>query len=341
MRFVKKMFLVIFLLLLAGCGSQNSVQTQNQQPMASSPSNLADSLRQAGASYLSTQRSLTIDPQAVFEKAVVQADPSYYLVDIRSDEHYAKHHIPGSIHVAYADTWRPNKTDFLPRDKKIVVIDYSGHSSSQVVALWSLMGFDAIAMKHGMAGWSKDKEVIGGSPIPCEPKNFPVVKETAPASSHELPAFDTKAADFRDLLQARAELATGKPVVILADEALAKISAKNVFVLDVRAPEHFQAGHIVNAVNVPFQSLMEEANLKKLPPGQPIIVVCYDGHAASQATRLLNLLGYDAIALRDGMGLWSGDASVIGGPVLACNILDRVTAALNAPLTVGPSTAAT
>ena len=345
MRLSRQLLLIVIpLILLAGCGAQPSAPSvkQKESPpaatLAGSPFSL---LRQDSDKYLKSNRPLSIDAQEVYEKFVVNADTSYYLVDVRADEHYAKHHIPGSIHIAYADTWRSNKTEFLPRDKKIIVIDYSGHTSSQVAALWSLMGFDAIAMKHGMAGWSKDKDVIGGSPVPCEPKNFAVVKEAPPTQSHDFPVLDVKASDPQDLLRLRAEAATAKPVVLQADDLLAKVAAKSVFVLDVRAAEHYNSGHIASAVNIPFRSLGEEENLKKLPVGQQIVVVCYDGHAASQATRVLNQLGYDAVAMRDGMSLWTGDITVIGAKAIACTITERITAQLNAPLSPGPSMAAT
>lgn len=343
MRFARQLLLIVVpLLLAAGCSSQTANHNPEPAKGVAAPTDSPFALlRQASDDYLKNRQSAPLDAQAVYEKTVLQGDPAYYLVDIRSDEHYAKHHIPGSVHIAYADAWRSNKTDLLPRDKKIVIIDYSGHSSSQVAAYWSLLGLDAVAMQHGMAGWSKDKEVIGGSPLPCEAKNFAVVQETTANQTHEFPVWEAKAANLTELLQARAEVATGKPVVIQADDVLAKVTAKNAFVLDIRAPEHFNAGHIASAVNIPLRSLMEAENLKKLPSTQQVIVVCYDGHAASQATRLLNQLGYDAVALRDGMSLWTGNVRVIGAKTVACTITERLTAALNAPLTVGPSTAAT
>lgn len=335
------LLLIVFsILLLTGCGTQPAAQTPVQPQPIEAMSSFA-LMQQSSDKYLKLNRPLFIDPNEVYEKTIANADPSYYLVDVRSDEHYAKHHIPGSIHVAYADSWRSNKIDFLPRDKKIVVIDYSGHTSSQVAALWSMMGLDAIAMKHGMAGWSKDKDVIGGSPLPCEPKNYAVEKTSPVLQNHDFPVLDTKASSFQELLSVRAEAATGKPVVIQADEVLAKIKTTPLFILDVRAPEHFAAGHIAGAINIPFRSLTEEANLKKLPPTQQLVVVCYDGHAASQAVRILNQLGYDSVAMRDGMSLWSGDISIIGAQPVACNITEKITAELNAPLKPGPSTAAT
>ena len=222
-----------------------------------------------------------------------------------------------------------------------MVVDYSGHSSSQIVALWSLMGFDAVAMKHGMAGWSKDKDIIGGSPLPCETKNFPVVKDVAQTMSYPFPVLDVKGTDALDILRKRAEAVAAKPVVIQADDLLVKIKSNAVTVVDTRLPQHFSAGHIQGALNIPFAKIAEPESLKQIPADKPVVVVCYDGHASSQASRILNQLGYDSSALRDGMSIWTGDAGIIGAPAVACAVTEQPTAQLNAPLAPGPSAAAT
>ena len=41
------------------------------------------------------------------------------------------------------------------------------------------------------------------------------------------------------------------------------------------------------------------------------------------------------------MSVWTGDANVIGAKAVACDVPERTTAKLNAPLNPGPSTAAT
>ena len=340
MRFIRQIvFVFILLFLITGCGTSQLGQVPPAK--TDTPPETVSSLRQASDKYLKNNRPFAISAQEVYEKALLAADPAYILVDIRSEEHYAKHHIPGSIHISYADVWRSNKTDYLPNDKKIIVIDYSGHSSSQVAAYWSLLGLDAIPMKHGMAAWSKDKDIIGGSPLPCESRNFAVTKDETAPQTYELPVLEVKALRMDDLLRQRGETIATKPVVIQADDLLTKVNAKSVFILDIRVAEHFKTGHIAGSVNIPFRNLAEETSLKTLPTDRQIVVVDYDGHAASQAARLLNLLGYDSLALRDGMSVWTGDAKVIGAPAVACTITERQTAQLNAPLNPGPSAAAT
>jgi rhodanese-related sulfurtransferase len=341
-RWIKAGLMLLVLALVVGCGS--TTVTKQAEVAKQDVVVTADGfslLQQSADKYLKTGRPLIIGADEVQNKIVRGGDNGYIIVDVRADEHYAKHHIPGAIHISYADAWRQGKTDFLPKDRKIVVVDYSGHSSSQIVALWSLMGFDAIAMKHGMAGWSKDKDIIGGSPLPCETKNFPVVKDVAQTKTYSYPALDVKGTDALDILRKRAEAVAAKPVVIQADDLLAKIKSNAVTVVDTRSPQHFAAGHIQGAINIPFAKIAEPESLKLIPSDQPIVLVCYDGHASSQASRILNQLGYDSSALRDGMSVWTGDAGIIGAPSVACAVTEQPTAQLNAPLAPGPSAAAT
>lgn len=326
---------------LAACGASQSgsVSTSIAKPPAAAFADPFALLQVETDKYLKKGLPLYIEPREVLAKAVMGSDQGYYLVDVRSDEHYTAAHIPGAIHIAYQDAWREDKTAFLPRDRKIVVIDYSGHTASQVAAFWSMLGFDAVAMKNGMAGWSGDREVVGGSPLPCEPLGYPVTAATVPAATFDLPKLSTKATTPAELLASRSQEATAEAPVIQPKDFREKTAS--YFVLDVRQPEHFRAGHIEGAVNIPFRSLAAVENLKKLSPDKTIVVVCYDGHAASQAARLLNQLGYHATALKDGMSVWTGDEGVIGAKAIACNVGENPVAKLNAPLKAGPSAAAT
>lgn len=59
-----------------------------------------------------------------------------------------------------------------------------------------------------------------------------------------------------------------------------------------------------------FSGLFSQENLSKLPMDKQIIVICYTGHTASQATALLSINGYDAVPLKWGMTGWSTDPAV-------------------------------
>ncbi len=77
---------------------------------------------------------------------------------------------------------------------------------------------------------------------------------------------------------------------------------RTLFVLDVRQPEEFRAGHIPGATLIPLNKLGE--SLKKLPQDRDILCVCRSGSRSSVATRQLNGAGYNAINLSGGMSSW-------------------------------------
>lgn len=86
-------------------------------------------------------------------------------------------------------------------------------------------------------------------------------------------------------------------------EELEGMDRGGLFLLDVRKPEDFKREHIPGATNIFWLDLLNEENLARLPKDKRIVVVCYVGHTASQAMVLLRLLGYDAVALKFGMGI--------------------------------------
>ncbi len=88
-----------------------------------------------------------------------------------------------------------------------------------------------------------------------------------------------------------------------ATDAKARLDAdRTLFVLDVRQPEEFRAGHIAGAKLIPLNQLGQSLN--KLPQDRDILCVCASGSRSSAATRQLNGAGYSAINLSGGMGGW-------------------------------------
>ena len=79
-------------------------------------------------------------------------------------------------------------------------------------------------------------------------------------------------------------------------------NTKKYFLVDIRKPEDFKEGHIKGAINIFWMDLLEEKNLDKLPKDKKILLICYVGHTASQMLVALKLLGYNAGALKFGMG---------------------------------------
>jgi len=67
---------------------------------------------------------------------------------------------------------------------------------------------------------------------------------------------------------------------------------KDWFIVDVREPEEYAAGHIEGAVNIPLRELMR--HLDELPSSRtaPILVYCHSQKRATHALVILHELGY-------------------------------------------------
>jgi len=87
----------------------------------------------------------------------------YYLIDLRKKEEYKKMHIKGSKNIFWLDILDEKNIKKLPKDKVIFLICYVGHTSSQVMTLLKLLGYDVVSIKFGyglspvkgipVAGW--------------------------------------------------------------------------------------------------------------------------------------------------------------------------------------------
>ena len=87
----------------------------------------------------------------------------YFLIDLRSEKEYKKMHIAGSKNIFWLNILDEKNIKKLPRDKPIFLICYVGHTSSQVLTILKMLGYNVTSIKYGyglspiqgvpVAGW--------------------------------------------------------------------------------------------------------------------------------------------------------------------------------------------
>jgi rhodanese-related sulfurtransferase len=83
------------------------------------------------------------------------------------------------------------------------------------------------------------------------------------------------------------------------------VNRQKALVLDVRERKEFQAGHIVDAVNIPYSALPGRLDELKKHRERPLVVVCKMGQTAGAAGTLLRKNGYENVSrLTGGMAEW-------------------------------------
>lgn len=84
-------------------------------------------------------------------------------------------------------------------------------------------------------------------------------------------------------------------------DALVLLEA-GAFLLDVREPEEWFAGHAPEAVFIPMGALA--TRLDELPTDRPVVVMCRSGHRSGMVTEALRGAGFAAVNLSGGILAW-------------------------------------
>jgi rhodanese-related sulfurtransferase len=83
---------------------------------------------------------------------------------------------------------------------------------------------------------------------------------------------------------------------------------KGALVIDVRKPEEFEKGHIVNARNVPLERVQQDDNAIAKQKSKILLAVDADGATAGRAAGHLRKAGYEhAFSLKGGIAGWRAD----------------------------------
>lgn len=95
---------------------------------------------------------------------------------------------------------------------------------------------------------------------------------------------------------------------ISVEQAKEMIDRGEVFILDVRTPEEYAAGHINGSTllavqDIPAQEL--DNRLKELPKDRKILVYCRTGHRSTQASKILVENGFaEVYNMQGGITEW-------------------------------------
>jgi len=234
-------------------------------------------------------------------------------------------HIEGANWMKMQAVADPGNLEKLPKDKLIVCVSPTGHTAVQVMTVLRWLGYDAIALKHGMAGWTPTaagrlmiNDVEGGIA-----RKYPVAIEppySEPMRQEPLQPLTMPPAGEAAVLEDAAQKLLHDDVFekeypfnhIFADDLYLRTSSParkdSIYILDIRPLEAWQRdGHIGQGdyMLIDWRVLGDPLNLAKLPKDRLIVVVGETGQTAGQVTPILRMLGYNAVTLRSGMTAWT------------------------------------
>ena len=223
---------------------------------------------------------------------VLGSEEKNCVIDLRSEEDYAKGHIEGAVNIPYG-TAVADALEQIPNDVPVYVYCYSGQTASQTVALLNLAGKNAYNVSGGFDnGISKAEnaaELFTKKESVLEEGSYPVEKELQQ--------------EIREYYQTATE--NGK-FNMSAEKVKEALQNDEIYLVDVRSENDYLKSHIAGAKqNIPFGKGMEK-QLAKLPKDKKIVFQCYSGQTASQTVAIARMMGLDAYNLSGGMGAEGG-----------------------------------
>lgn len=237
------------------------------------------------------------------------------ILSIRSSADYAIGHIPGAVNMSGGTLFESENLAKLPKDEKIYVYCYTGHTGSQVVALLNMCGYDATNVTWGILGWTKNTSVATkqfSNPITdllTETVANEIITTYSLPTIESIPSTDATVEIVRTACDNYAGAGFKNIKATDLYELITDADLTNdPVIVSVRSAEDYAKGHIPGAINISLKNIAKLENLKKLNPDKKIVVYCYTGRTGSQATAILNTLGYDAVNLLWGISGWTTDS---------------------------------
>lgn len=80
---------------------------------------------------------------------------------------------------------------------------------------------------------------------------------------------------------------------------------EDALVIDVRSPDDYKEGHIINAINIPATEITVENKKLEKHRQKPIIFYCLHGSDSGKAIRIIAQSGFDKLyILKGGLTAW-------------------------------------
>jgi rhodanese-related sulfurtransferase len=84
---------------------------------------------------------------------------------------------------------------------------------------------------------------------------------------------------------------------------------KGAMIIDVRSPEAYESGHIVNARNIALSELESSKELAKKQRNKTLVIVCDDGARSGKAANVLRNAGFEsAFSVKGGLRSWQAES---------------------------------
>ena len=98
----------------------------------------------------------------------------------------------------------------------------------------------------------------------------------------------------------------GEPYRRISVQEAAEIQNQGALIIDVRRPDEWESGHAKDAIHIPVDNILEEAE-GKLPRDRDLLFICAAGVRSGLACEMVSALGYESehlFNIEEGTPVW-------------------------------------
>ena len=93
--------------------------------------------------------------------------------------------------------------------------------------------------------------------------------------------------------------------IVSTEEVETIMQSEDVQLIDVRTPEEYEEGHILNAQNIDYNSPNFEVDITKLDKTKPVLLYCKSGNRSGKSSQIFLEAGFKIIYdLEGGITEW-------------------------------------
>jgi len=226
---------------------------------------------------------------------LVKADEDMYVIDIRQAKDYEAGHAKGAVNMPWGTAISDNLMN-IPTDKPVYIYCYSGQTAGQAVHTLNVAGIPARSVNLGWNFGISKVEGVADITVTDATEIVALGNDIEPSIQEALDAYYAGLADVKGTTYANYKVSEKNL------KAMMDAGDESIYILSTRAEKDFNNGHIEGAALLSYGKGMEQG-FGDLPTDKTIVVYCYSGQTAGQATAALRLLGFDAVSLNGGMGV--------------------------------------
>ena len=220
-------------------------------------------------------------------KALLDAKADVVVLDARRFEDYHTMNLPGSISVPGAELALRARA-LAPDPATTIIVNCAGRTRS-IIGTQSLVNAGlpnkVMALRNGTIGWTLEGQALERG----AERRFCAV---TPAQSAEAAMAARKVADL-----AAVQRANSRDLARFVAE-----TSRSSYLLDVRTPEEYAAGHLSGFRSAPGGQLVQETDVTAPVRGARIVLTDDDGARANMTASWLAQMGWEVWVLDDPIG---------------------------------------